>query len=191
MEPWVRAHAGARLVRSVAELVGGDFLFLISCGEIIRPEVRDRYRHTLVIHASDLPRDRGWSPHVWTIIEGGQAITVSLLVCTDPVDSGDIWHQERFALDGTETFDEINARLFAAEVRLMDWAITHCDTDQPRPQTGEPSYRRKRTPADSQVRPEQSIAEIFDLLRVCDPERYPAFFEYRGAKYALALRRLP
>jgi methionyl-tRNA formyltransferase len=61
---------------------------------------------------------------------------------------------------------------------------------QPRQQEGEPTYRRKRIPADSQVDPDQSIAEIFDLLRVCDPDRYPAFFEHRGAKYALSIRRL-
>ena len=28
-----------------------------------------------------------------------------------------------------------------------------------------------------------SIAEQFDLLRVVDPEHYPAFFDYRGKRY--------
>ena len=190
VEEWVGAHAAAQLKRSREQLTGGDFLFLISCSEIISKEIRDRYRHVLVIHASDLPKDRGWSPHVWRILEGANELTVSLLECADPVDSGDIWHQERIELTGTETFDEINALLFDAELRLMDWALEHGDTVQPRQQEGEPTYRRKRTPVDSQVDPDQSIAEIFDLLRVCDPDRYPAFFEHRGAKYALSIRRL-
>lgn len=190
IERWADEQPGAIVKRSFDDLEGGDFLFLISCGEIIRPEVRKRYRHALVIHASDLPKDRGWSPHVWNIVEGGNELTVSMLECTDPVDSGDIWHQERIALDGTETFDEINALLFDAELRLMDWAIEHCDKAEPRKQDGEPSYRRKRTPEDSRVNPDQTIAEVFDLLRVCDPDRYPAFLEHRGAKYALSMRKI-
>lgn len=190
VERWVTAHPDARLKRSREQLEGGDFLFLISCSEIISKEIRDRYPHVLVIHASDLPKDRGWSPHIWAILDGANELTVSLLECADPVDSGDIWHQERIELTGTETFDEINALLFDAELRLMDWALEHRSTVQPRPQEGEPSYRPKRTPADSQVGPGQSLAEIFDLLRVCDPDRYPAFFEHRGAKYALSIRRL-
>lgn len=190
LKRWIGLHPGARLKRSAKELSGGDFLFIISWGKIIPSEIRNQYRHSLVIHASDLPKDRGWSPHIWTILEGGNKITVSLLECEDPVDSGDIWHQEHVRLSGTETFDEINALLFDSELRLMDWALENCDTSQSRSQEGEPSYRRKRTSADSQISPDHSIAEIFDLLRVCDPERYPAFFEHRGSKYALSIQRL-
>lgn len=190
LKRWIAIHPEARLIRSTEQLSGGSFLFIISWGEIIPPEIREQYRHSLVIHASDLPKDRGWSPHIWTILEGGHEITISLLECKDPVDSGNIWHQLHIQLHGTETFDEINALLFEAELQLMDWALENCDTGKPRPQEGEPSYRRKRTPDDSQISAEHNIAEIFDLLRVCDPDRYPAFFEYRGAKYALSIRRL-
>lgn len=190
LERWIGVHPEACLKRSAKQLSGGDFLFIISWNKIIPPKIREQYRHSLVIHASDLPKDRGWSPHIWTILEGGNEIAVSLLECMDPVDSGNIWHQEHIGLSGTETFDEINALLFAAELRLMDWALQNCDTGKSRPQQGEPSYRRKRTPADSQINPDQSIAEIFDLLRVCDPDRYPAFFEHRGVKYALSIRHL-
>lgn len=190
VERWVESYPYAMVRRSVNELPSrGDFLFLISCSEIIKPEVRQRFRHVLVIHASDLPKDRGWSPHVWTILEGGNELVVSLLECTDPVDSGDIWHQERVSLDGTETFNEISAKLFDAEMRLMDWAVRGVGV-KPRPQEGDATYRRKRTPADSEVTPDKTLAEIFDLLRVCDPERYPVSFEHRGSRYALTMARL-
>ena len=35
--------------------VDGDILFLISCLEIIKADLRSRFKHTLVIHESDLP----------------------------------------------------------------------------------------------------------------------------------------
>jgi methionyl-tRNA formyltransferase len=47
-----------------------------------------------------------------------------------------------------------------------------------------------RTPKDSCIDPHRTIAEQFDLIRVCDPIRFPAFFEYRGQKYALKLEKL-
>ena len=74
-----------------------------------------------------------------------------------------------------------------AELALMDWALAHAHEVQPREQHGTPSYYRKRSPADSRIDPERPLAELFDLLRVADPERYPAHFEYRGRRYRLRL----
>jgi len=34
-----------------------------------------------------------------------------------------------------------------------------------------------------------SIASQFDLIRVCDPNRYPAYFFYRGKKYTMILEK--
>lgn len=187
---WVAQQPYAKLVHSVEDLTGGDYLFLLSCSEIITPEIRAGYRFSMVVHAGDLPRDRGWSPHVWSIIEGARELVVTLLDCADPVDSGNIWHQQRIALNGTETYDEINEMLFAAEIRLLDWAVQFADSSESKPQVGKPSYRRRRTPADSEVKPSQRLDEIFDLVRVCDPDRFPAFFTYRGEKFALTIKHL-
>lgn len=186
---WAARTPGARVTRAQRDLPGGDFLFLVSCGEIVGPEVRDRYRHVLTLHAADLPRERGWSPHVWAILDGRDEITVTLAEACDRVDSGPIWHQVRVYLGGAETYDEINAAIFTAELDLMDWAISNADTVVPTPQNGEPTGRRRRTPADSEIRAEQTIAEVFDLLRVCDPERFPAFFHHRGQQYELVIRK--
>jgi methionyl-tRNA formyltransferase len=93
---------------------------LISCNEIVPASVRGRYRKTLVIHASDLPRGRGWSPYVWQVLEGKNRIPVTLLEAEDAVDSGAIWAQRDLSLEGHELFDEIAARLFELELELME-----------------------------------------------------------------------
>lgn len=190
LEPWADAN-DARILRSASELTGGDFLFLISCSEIVTAKHRAGYRHTLVIHASDLPNGRGWSPYVWEILAGADHVTVTLLDAQDPVDSGKVWRKLKLPLDGTELVDEINAKLFVAEIELMDWALAHCDHETPEPQVGEATYWPRRTPGDSQITADQTIGEVFDLLRVSDPDRYPAFFDHRGARYVLSLRKLP
>ncbi|HMS81238.1 MAG TPA: formyltransferase family protein [Burkholderiaceae bacterium] len=193
LERWARRHAGGARVairRDVADARGGDFLFLVSCHQLVRADVRARYRHVLVLHASPLPRGRGMSPHVWQIVEGADRLVLSLLDAADAVDAGDIWRQAELPLAGTELHDEIHARLFRAECALMTWALRHCDATRPRPQHGEPTHYRRRTPEDSRVDPARPLAEAFDLLRIADPERYPAFFEWRGAKYRLRIERM-
>ncbi|MBZ0310752.1 MAG: UDP-glucuronic acid dehydrogenase, partial [Anaerolineae bacterium] len=78
------------LVFDKADLRGGDVLFLVSCSQMIQDAERKKYKATLVLHASDLPKGRGWSPHIWSILCGANQITVSLLEASEPVDSGAI-----------------------------------------------------------------------------------------------------
>ena len=92
----------ATLVFDKADLQGGDILFLVSCSQMIREAERKKYKVTLVLHASDLPEGRGWSPHIWSILDGANQITVSLLEASDPVDSGAIWLKTKFTLEGHE-----------------------------------------------------------------------------------------
>lgn len=178
------------LVHDKAELVGGDLLFLVSCSQIITAQERSKYKNVLVLHASDLPEGRGWSPHVWAILGGADRITVSLIEAADPVDSGAIWMKTVFFLDGHELFDEINARLFEAELFLMTKAIENFGEIRPAEQGGSPgAYCVKRSPQDSRIDVNKSIAEQFELLRVTDPVRYPAFFEYRGQRYVIRIEK--
>jgi methionyl-tRNA formyltransferase len=72
----------------------------------------------------------------------------------------------------------------------MSWAVSHIDNSVSKPQKNEVStYYRKRTPADSKLDPERSIKEQFNILRVSDPDRYPAFFIMNGQKYTIRLEK--
>lgn len=195
LDSWIETaqrHHQIELIRSRSELTDGDFLFLVSCSEIIQVQHRQSYRHTLVLHASDLPKGRGWSPHVWELVGGAETITLSLLEAEDKVDSGRIWLKRSIPVPKTALWYEVNQRLFEAEVSLMQDALEQYDDIEPCPQPQDciPTYYRKRTPFDSQVDPNGTIAEQFNLIRMCDPERYPAWFELNGQKYKLTLEKI-
>lgn len=193
LKRWVEFQSkqhSVELVNQKNHLSGGDLLFLISCHELVDQEVRSQYKATLVIHASNLPRGRGWSPHVWQILRGENTITVSLLEAEDAVDAGAIWKKQTFALEGHELWDEINEKLFAVEVQLMDFAVNNFDRVIPTSQAQfEPTYYPKRTPEDSEIDPEKTIGEQFNLLRVCDPARFPAFFDLHGHRYKIIIQK--
>lgn len=195
LEKWISRNCGKQrveLIRKKSELRGGDLLFLVSCSEIIKKEDREKYKKTLVLHASDLPLGRGWSPHVWQIIEGRTTLCITMLEAEDKVDSGAIWHQIHVDIPKTFLFDEINKVLFDAELSLMDFALENFYTIISRKQPTDimPTYYQKRSPDDSRIDSKQSIENQFDLIRVCDPERFPAFFEVHGRKYAIKLEVL-
>lgn len=179
------------LVNRKTGLSHGDLLFLISCHEIVGQDVRSQYRKVLVIHASDLPQGRGWSPHIWQILSGAEKIVVSLLEAEDSVDSGAIWTKRSFELEGHELWDEINEKLFDIELELMDYAVDKYHDIVPEKQLDEgATFFRKRTPEDSQMDPFKPISEQFDLLRICDPERFPAFFDLRGCRYKINIEKV-
>lgn len=180
------------LVRRKSELSGGDILFLISCSEIVDAIDRSAYRASLVLHASDLPQGRGWSPHIWQIIEGAEVITLSLLEAEDKVDSGRIWRKMRLPIPKHALWDEINDSLFSAEIELIEFAVQEFSSVNPVEQDAsiEPTYYPRRSPAESKIDPKQSIASQFDKIRVCDPHRFPAFFELHGNKYKIVLEKV-
>lgn len=186
----VAAGHAVELVHDKGQLSGGDILFLVSCAQIIRAEVRATYQATLVLHASDLPQGRGWSPHIWSVLRGATGFTVSLLEAAEPVDSGPIWLKAGCVLEGHELLAEIEAKLFAAELSLMTEAVEKFNSLRPMPQTGAPGPSLpRRTPADSRIDPAKTIAEQFDLLRVSDAQRFPAFFDYRGHRYVIKIEK--
>jgi methionyl-tRNA formyltransferase len=195
LKPWINAQQGVHevdLLQSKALLSGGEILFLISCSEIIKDTERSKFQATLVLHASDLPKGRGWSPHIWEIVNGAEYITLSLLEAEDRVDSGRIWAQRQIPVPKDILWDEINHLLFSAEIELLDFAIKNFGQATPALQKNpnQSTYYPKRTPKDSQLDPNKTIAEQFNQIRVCDPDRFPAFFELYGRKYRLILEKV-
>jgi methionyl-tRNA formyltransferase len=195
LEQWAddkRVRHQIHLVRKRSELRGGDILFLVSCSELIKAEHRAMYKHTLVLHASDLPKGRGWSPHIWEIVNGADAITLSLLEAEDRVDSGKIWLKRAIPIKKTDLWYDVNHKLFKTEIDLMNEAVESFGQIQPQPQDASinPTYYERRTPTHSELDPQKTISEQFDLMRMCDPERYPAWFEHRGQKYKISLEKV-
>jgi methionyl-tRNA formyltransferase len=176
------------VLNQLAQADGGDFLVMVACHEIAKPAVRGRYRRSFVTHASDLPEGRGWSPAVWDVLEGKDRIVLTLIEATDQVDAGGVFHKSRASVKPTDLHDDINRILGELVLGALDFILENPDIE-PVPQTGNPTWHLKRNPANSELDPSRSIASQFNLLRVCDPDRYPAFFELFGERFELIIRQ--
>lgn len=175
--------------RDVKEPV--DIVFFLGYGRIVPGEFLSRHRHNLVIHESALPRGKGWSPLSWQILEGKNEIPITLFEAVEKVDSGKIYLQDTMKFEGHELIGELRE---IQGNKTIELAVKFVDQYQDvvknaREQEGEESFFSRRRPEDSRLDPDQPIRDQFNLLRVVDNDRYPAFFTYKGHKYVLRISR--
>lgn len=200
LEPWIErlarefSDAGHRVVRvhEPESLPEGDLAFFLSLGRVVAPGLLRRHAHNLVVHESALPLGRGWSPLTWQILEGKNEIPVTLLEAADGVDSGVIYATRLLRFCGAELVHELRSAQAEATLDLCREFVARYPVvaAEGQAQTGSPTYYPRRRPVDSRLDPRRTIAEQFDLLRVCDPERYPAYFDHAGRRYAISVRAL-
>lgn len=179
----------ARLVRAHADIPAGGIAFYLGCVKIAQPEVLARNHRNLVVHESDLPLGRGFAPVAWQILEGAARIPVCLFEAGQDADCGPVVIRDGFELRGDELLPEWRDLQGRKTVELCLRFLAEASPSAGIEQQGQPTHYARRRPADSRLDPGRTIAEQFELLRVVDNERFPAFFEFRGRRYRLRIER--
>jgi len=179
--------ATATLARAYEEVSGGDVAFLLGCTAIAPASARARSRINLVVHESSLPQGRGFAPVAWQVLEGRTRIPVVLFEAADELDAGPIYLRDEIRLTGYELNDDIRRLQGEATVTLCMRFLEQYPNVAPQPQIGQATAYKRRTPDDSRLDPDRSLREQFNLLRVVDNERYPAFFDVDGHRYILKI----
>jgi methionyl-tRNA formyltransferase len=122
-------------------------------------------------------------------LEGKNEIPITLFEATEKVDSGGIYLKDMIYLEGHELVDEVREKQGKKTIELILKFIDNYPNNPIIAQQGESSYYPKRSPQDSELDIFKTIDEQFNLLRVCDNDRYPAFFVRNGIKYILRIEK--
>lgn len=165
-----------------------DIVFILSYHKLIEQDFLDRNKHNIVIHASALPKGKGWAPMFWQILENKNSITFTMFEVDEGVDSGNIYMQKDLLLTGYELNDELRAKqAFHTIDMCLEFINNYNQYKLPRKQYGDETFYKKRTAKDSELDISKSIEGQFNLLRIVDNENYPAFFYKNGKKYILKI----
>jgi len=170
----------------------GDFCFILSFSHKVEKKFLERNKHNLVVHESALPNGKGWSPLSWQILEGKCAIPISLFEATEEIDSGVIYLQKNMNFVGNELLNELHLKQMDSTFALCKEFvesypdILKCSVHQ----SGEETFYSKRNPSDSKINPNLSIVDQFNLLRIVDNKKYPAYFELYGCKFELTINKV-
>ncbi|HOG23875.1 MAG TPA: formyltransferase family protein, partial [Candidatus Omnitrophota bacterium] len=146
-------------------------------------------KQNIVVHGSALPYGKGMSPVSWQILEGKNRIPLTLFEATERIDAGDIYFQDELRLTGDELIKEWQEKLGLKIVEMCLLFIQKRDGLTARRQVGESTYYRKRIPIDSELDIRKTLAHQFNLLRIVDNDKYPAFFIYKNRKYLLRIEK--
>ena len=178
-----------RWIHDHKHVIPGDVCFLLSYGRIISREVLALNRFNMVVHASALPKGKGWSPMTWQILDSSSSIPLTLFQAVSDLDAGPIYAQEIIQLRGNELAPEWQKIQALATIRLCtDWLKNYPDSaTKPKPQIGDASIYPRRRPEDSCLDITNSLEESFPLLQVVDNDKYPAFFDFRGRRYRIRI----
>jgi len=164
-----------RIFRKSMDIKNGDILFILSCDKILKENDLNKHKHNIVIHASDLPKGKGWSPWSWEVESGVNKLSLTLFEAKLELDSGEWYFKDNILLQGTELIDDVRKLLALKEFEMINKYLTEYPL-KTKKQIGEETYYNKRTSKNQELDINKSIHEQFNLLRVCDNENYPAHF---------------
>lgn len=167
----------------------GDICFLLSCTKILPEKYLKLNKYNIVIHASDLPQGKGFSPLQWQILKGKDCITLTLFNAVKDLDAGDYFLKEKICFEGHELLDELQNKMGVKINQMAERFIQNLNNFKPLKQKGESSFYPRRTQNDDKLDPQKSIIELFNHFRIANNNDYPLFFEYKGFKYNLKIEK--
>jgi methionyl-tRNA formyltransferase len=179
-----------RIIHDKNELQEGDIAFFLGCYEIIDRSYLKLHKSNIVVHESDLPQGKGWSPMRWQILEGKNDIPVTLFEAVEKPDAGDIYMRDVIHLDGDELYNEWRAKLGDKTCSMcLEYALNYAARTLtiPKKQIGKESFYPRRTRLDDVLDVNKPLAEQFNHLRIVDNDNFPAYFEYNGKKYIIKI----
>lgn len=138
-------------------------------------------------HETPMPEGRGSAPLQWTIINKRNNLVVTLYKLDKDLYTGDIIYQVNVPVEKLDTYDDMEKhRAYGISLCLSSFLG---ELEQGimvnRPQTGKVTIHKMRTPKDSILNPLKTLEELWDDIRMCDNENYPAYFNVDGKKVIL------
>ena len=164
-----------------------DLVFVLSYTKILSDSFLKRNKLTLVVHSSKLPRDRGFAPLTYRVLQNSNIIFFSLFQVVKKVDSGNIFLRTKLKLNGTELYDELRKKQAETILNLIKKFLIKYPLIKSSVQSGKTNYNKRRYPRDSELDINKNIKSQFNLMRVSDNEKFPIFFYHKSVKYILKI----
>ncbi|WP_455756655.1 formyltransferase family protein [Sulfurimonas sp.] len=167
-----------------------DVVFILSYHKIIEEKYLKQHKYNIVVHASALPKGKGWAPMFWQILENKNKIPFTMFEASLGIDDGDIYMRKILELDGLELNKELREKQGKFIIYMcLEFLIDFDKYKIAKKQVGDATIYLKRTYKDSELDINKTINEQFNLLRIIDNDDYPAFFYKSNKKYILKIEK--
>jgi methionyl-tRNA formyltransferase len=116
-------------------------------------------------------------------------IPISLFEAVEKVDAGDVYMVDYIKLKGHELNNEIKHQQGLITIKMVKKYIDEFESIVGTPQNGKETFYPRRGQKENELDINKTILEQFNLLRIVDNERYPAYFYINGNKYTLKISK--
>ncbi len=171
-----------------------DFLITVYWPWLLKPELFTVSKDTVNFHPAMLPINRGWFPHVHSILDGSPC-GVTLHAIDENADTGPIWVQKEVLLKNTDTAFDIYNTLQNEIIELFknSWSSIRDLKIKTFEQKHENACYHKKTEIENldyiDIEKTYAARELINLLRARSfGNRGFAFFEDSGEKIYLKLQ---
>ena len=176
-----------KYVNDKMQIESGDLCLILSCLKIIKDGYLQLNKNNIVVHASDLPEGKGFSPMQWQILEGRDEITITLFEAVKEFDAGPYYLKKKLKFAGNELYIEMREKLGEKMIDMCLNFIDNINSIKPTEQTGQETFYLRRTEKDDELDVKKTIEEQFRHFRIADNENHPLYFIYKDTKYFLKI----
>lgn len=164
-----------------------DLVFIMNYTKILPESFLKKNKECFIAHESKLPKYAGFAPVANQVLDNKKVIYISIIKAEKKVDTGDIYLTSEFKLSGNELSDELRKKQAVAKLRLIKNFLKKFPYLNPRHQTGVGSFKKRRTYNSNKININKSLKSQFNILRIADNEKYPAYFIYKNCRYILKI----
>ena len=173
-----------------------DFDLIISCGftYILSKKILKMAKVDAInVHPTLLPKYRGFRSGPFVIINGEKETGVTIHKITKSMDKGKIYLQKKFKISKFDTTKSIFRKCKSIEPSMIYNVINLIKKNKlnPKKQNEKLSstFNIIRTPKDSKININWSLRKLYNYIRACDYNDYPAHFYIQGHKVLIKLTR--
>lgn len=162
-----------------------DLLIVIGYRKIFSQEILGIPKYGVIgLHASLLPKFRGFAPLNWAIINDEKETGVTMFLMNEDMDTGDIIAQKKIGIDVNDTITILKKKIGLLSVELIKENIPKIlrgEIKRIKQSTENISYGCARIPEDSKIDWNDNSEKIYNLIRASE-DSYPAFTFLKGKK---------
>jgi len=164
-----------------------NIVMILSYTKILPSDFLNKNELNVVIHSSKLPEDKGFAPLSYQILKGKNKIYNTMFKVSEKVDSGPIIMRNSFNVKRTDLYLELRKKQAISIIKMIRNFLDLYPNLKYTSQKGSGSFNKKRSHLSSKLNINKSIKSQFNLLRTCDNENFPAFFNLNKKKYILKI----
>ncbi|MDC0608457.1 hypothetical protein OAO75_01535 [Candidatus Pelagibacter ubique] len=166
-----------------------EILFLLGYTSKLKTSKYKKIKNIFLIHESNLPKGRGWSPVKYQLLANKSKIKCCLISCEDLIDSGNIYETGTLNINKTDLYDDIKIKQYKITINLITRLIKKYPNIKSKKQKGKATWYKKLSSADDKLDIKKSISNQFNKIRSTDYYNNQNYFYINNKKFYLRISK--